>query len=121
MHELSIANSIVETVLQEIENKQLPPVQRIVVRVGVLSGVVPEALQFGFEAITRETPLENTRLVLEIIPIQGQCQACGRDFEVEELVFACPYCHSGKIKVINGEELDIAYLEVEENVAAAQT
>jgi Zn finger protein HypA/HybF involved in hydrogenase expression len=46
MHELSIAASIVDTVLQEIQRKNLPPVQTIAVRIGALSGVEPEALRY---------------------------------------------------------------------------
>ena len=113
MHELSIADAIVKTVLKEVEEKKLPAVQRVVVQVGVLSGVVPEALQFGFEDITKDTPLENTELEIEIIPVRGECSQCGQSFEVENYVFSCPACQSGKITVTHGEELQIAYLEVE--------
>jgi hydrogenase nickel incorporation protein HypA/HybF len=113
MHELSIADAIVHTVLQEIERQHLPPVQKVVVRVGALSGVVPDALQFGFEAITAGTPLAQTILEIEPVPIQGRCNECEHTFPVEEFLFACPVCQSGNIQVTRGEELDIAYLEVE--------
>jgi hydrogenase nickel incorporation protein HypA/HybF len=112
MHELSIAESIVNTVLQEIERKTLPPVQKIVVRVGALSGVVPEALQFGFEAITADTQLAQTKLEIEFVPVQGTCRDCEQTFAVEEFFFACPRCQSGHLDITRGEELDIAYLEV---------
>ncbi|MBI3950399.1 MAG: hydrogenase maturation nickel metallochaperone HypA [Acidobacteria bacterium] len=112
MHELSIAEAIVSTVLQEIERQQLPPVQKIVVRVGALSGVVPEALQFGFEAITADTSLANAKLEIEQVPVQGKCHDCSHEFAVEDFLFVCPLCRSGRIEVIRGEELDIAYLEV---------
>jgi len=115
MHELSIAKSIVDLVLLEIEQRNLPQVQTIVLRVGALSGVVPEALQFSFEVIIKDTPLANTKLKIEEIPIQGKCEICGNEFTVESFVFACPICHSGQTEVTHGEELDIAYLEVEES------
>jgi hydrogenase nickel incorporation protein HypA/HybF len=114
MHELSIANAIVDAVTQEIQRRNLPPVQTIVVRIGVLSGVVPEALQFGFEAITSGTPLAKTKLQIEQVPLQGKCRDCDHEFTVEDFVFACPLCQSGQIKVTRGDELDIAYLEVAE-------
>ncbi|MFQ5865171.1 MAG: hydrogenase maturation nickel metallochaperone HypA [bacterium] len=113
MHELSIASSIVSTVLEEIERRDLPPVKTIVVRVGVLSDVVPEALLFSFEAITTDTSLANAKLKIEHIPVQGKCHKCGHDFAVENSVFACPFCQSGQIEITRGQELDIAYLEVE--------
>jgi hydrogenase nickel incorporation protein HypA/HybF len=116
MHELSIATSIVETVLQEIARKRLPPVQTIAVRIGALSAVDPEALRFGFDSIISGTPLAKTKLEIEFVPVQGKCRACRQEFAVEDFVFACPHCQSGHIEVTRGEELDIAYLEVAEGV-----
>ena len=118
MHELSIAQSILDTVLQEMESRQLPPISKIVVHVGALSGVVPEALQFGFDALKKQTPLENTELSIEMIPVRGHCTDCGADFEVENFAFSCPQCQSGQIQMTCGDELNIAYLEVEEEPSA---
>jgi hydrogenase nickel incorporation protein HypA/HybF len=112
MHELSIATSIVDMVLQEIQRKNLPPVQTIAVRIGALSCVDPEALRFGFEAITADTSLAETKLQINEVPVQGKCRACNNEFTVQDFVFACPRCQSGQIEVTRGEELDIAYLEV---------
>jgi hydrogenase nickel incorporation protein HypA/HybF len=114
MHELSIATSIVETVLQEIARQHLLPVQTIAVRLGALSCVDPEALRFGFDSIISGTPLANTKLEIEFVPVQGKCRTCGQEFTVEDFVFACPHCQSGQIEITRGEELDIAYLEIEE-------
>jgi hydrogenase nickel incorporation protein HypA/HybF len=114
MHELSIATSIVETVLQEIARKRLPAVQTIAVRVGALSSVDPEALRFGFESIIVDTPLAKTKLEIEFVPVQGKCRACNSEFAVQDFVFICPRCDSGQIDMTRGDELDIAYLEVED-------
>lgn len=112
MHELSIATSIVDTVLQEIRRKRLPPVQTIAVRIGALSSVDPEALRFGFDVIIVDTPLAKTKLEIEFVPVQGKCRACNFEFAVQDFVFACPQCNSGQIETTRGDELDIAYLEV---------
>ncbi|MFQ5824806.1 MAG: hydrogenase maturation nickel metallochaperone HypA, partial [bacterium] len=113
MHELSIANSIVSTVLEEMKRRELPSVKSIVLRVGALSDIVPESLLFSFEVITIDTPLTNTKLKIEHIPVQGKCHKCGHDFAVENNLFVCPHCQSGQIEITRGQELDIAYLEVE--------
>lgn len=113
MHELSIATSIVDTVLREIQRKSLPPVQTIAVRIGALSSVDPEALRFGFDAIIVDTPLAKTKLEIEFVPVQGKCRACNHEFAVQDFVFACPHCDSGQIDMTRGDELDIAYLEVD--------
>ncbi len=112
MHELSIATSIVDSVLLEIQRKNLPPVQTIAVRIGALSSVDPEALRFGFDAIIADTPLAKTKLEIEFVPVQGKCRACNNEFAVQDFVFACPSCNSGQIEMTRGDELDIAYLEV---------
>jgi hydrogenase nickel incorporation protein HypA/HybF len=111
MHELSIAASIVDAVLQEIRRQNLQHVQTIVVRAGALSNVVPESLQFGFEAIIPGTPLAETKLRIEQVPVQGKCRACHQEFEIHDFIFSCPRCQSEQIDVTRGEELDIAYLE----------
>ena len=122
MHELAIAQSILKTVEQERETRGLPPVVEVGVRVGALSGVLPDALQFGFEALVAGGALDGCRMTIELVPAQGECQACRHTFAVEDLFFACPACASGQITLTHGYELDIAYLEVEEEeeaVAAA--
>lgn len=115
MHELSIANSIVTHVLQEIDTQNLPPVKKIVVRVGALSSVVPEALQFNFEIITSDTPLAKSKLEIEEVAVQGRCNSCGHEFAVDNYIFTCPQCKSGQIEVTHGMDLDIAYLEIEDD------
>lgn len=116
MHELSIAAALVDTVLQEVQHKTLPPVQTIAVRIGALSCVDPEALRFGFDSIIVDTPLEKAKLEIEFVAVQGKCRACNHEFAVQNFVFACPACSSGQIETTRGDELEIAYLEVAEGV-----
>lgn len=113
MHELSIAKEIIAIVTAETEKKRLGRVETIHLRIGALSGVAPEALSFGFEAATLDTPLEGTRLVIEPVPVRATCRACGREFAVEDLVFLCPGCHSVDVDVIQGQEMQIDHLVVE--------
>ena len=82
---------------------------------------MPDALQFGFEATVRETPLARTRLVIETIPILGVCRACGREFTVEDYLFICPACGGQDIRMAQGDELEIAYLEVDDGATDAGT
>ncbi len=113
MHELRIAESVMNIALKEMDNRNLAAITAIGLRVGALSGVNPDALEFGFQAITTDTKLSGTKLVIEEVPVKGTCRVCKRDFEVTEFVFVCPLCFSGDIEVTQGEELDIAYLETE--------
>ena len=116
MHELSIASSILKIVLDEIKAKNLPEVKAVGLKIGALSGILPDSLQFGFDALKLDTVLQKTKLEIEEIPISGKCNNCSKSFEVKDLLFTCPYCQSPSIKMEKGQELDIAYLEIEERV-----
>jgi hydrogenase nickel incorporation protein HypA/HybF len=113
MHELSIAQSIHEHVVKEINKRDLKNVSIIALRIGALTDIVPDSLEFGFDAIKKDTILDKTVLDIEIIPVSGVCKSCKKNFEVLEFVFVCPDCSSYDIKTENGTELDIAYLEVD--------
>ena len=115
MHELAIAESIVKTVHTEIEKAGLQKVIAVGLKIGALTDVVPEALEFGFEAITKDTSLDGVRLVIDKIPITGRCKKCESVFEVIDFAFICPKCESREIEIVQGNELDIAYIEVTED------
>lgn len=114
MHELAIATSIVSIATKEIEKLNFPKVRIVAVRIGALSGIVPDALEFSFDAIKTGTPLHHSTLQIEEIPLQGKCRACSHEFRITGLVFVCPECQSGQVEVIRGDELEIAYLELED-------
>ncbi len=114
MHELAIANSIVNTVLDEAKRQNFRSVTCVGLRIGALTDIVPEALEFGFSAITQGTLLEGASLKIENVPVKGSCRGCGEIFEVNGFVFVCPGCESTDIAVEQGQELDIVYIEVNE-------
>jgi hydrogenase nickel incorporation protein HypA/HybF len=114
MHELSIASAILDAVHSEAEKRPGAHVCKVGVRIGALSGVEPEALSFGFSALVRGTDLEPLVLVIEPVPRRQRCPACDFTFDVSEDNLACPRCGSGETVMVGGDELDLAYLEVEE-------
>ena len=110
MHELRIAQAVIEIVENEITRRQLKKVAAVGVRVGALSGVHPDALSFSFEAAIVDTRLAGAKLEIEQLPARGKCRSCGKQFDVEEFVFLCGACGSPDVQVTQGEELDVAYL-----------
>lgn len=114
MHELSIANSILNIVLNEKTTKNLSDIKAIGLRIGALSGILPDALEFSFDAIKKETPLENTVLEISEIPISGICKSCNQKFSVSDYIFECPKCNSSSIDVDKGQEMDIEYIEIKD-------
>jgi hydrogenase nickel incorporation protein HypA/HybF len=110
MHELGIAVEILEAVLLEKRERKMKDIREIGIRVGSLSSIDPESLRFCFEASKKDTPLSATDLKIDLVPVEGKCSACGRNFEVEDFIFICPFCGSPDIKVERGQELIISYI-----------
>jgi hydrogenase nickel incorporation protein HypA/HybF len=114
MHELGIANSVLEAVKAETDRH--PGTRPLVVglRIGELAAIDQDSLRFCFEAITRETEFESLRLEIEFCPRRHRCKACNHEFAIEDYDFRCPQCASPLTECISGDELELAYLEVEE-------
>ena len=112
MHELSIAQGIVDIIRQYVPEEQTADVRLVKIRVGPLAGVVPDSLDFCFGAIVNDTPLSTARLDIEEVQLQSQCGGCGEVFTVEGAYFLCPRCGSSDVKVISGTELQVVEIEL---------
>ena len=113
MHELSIAQSILDIVNQHLPVGNTTHVKSIKVKIGKLSNVLPDSLRFCFEAITKDSDFENTQLILNIIPITIKCNDCTKLTENNDYVFSCPSCDSNNINVTAGNDLNIEEIEIE--------
>jgi hydrogenase nickel incorporation protein HypA/HybF len=87
-------------------------IHQLTLRVGALSGVVPDALEFAFEAVTRGSMAEGAALVLLHIPAEAWCRTCLRDFQPDEYLALCPLCQGFSGEIRRGRELELASLEV---------
>ena len=115
MHELSIAESILDAVREELTKHPGARPVRIGLRLGELAAVDVDSLTFCFEAVLAETEWEGLRLDIRLCPQRGICQDCGNAFAVVNYNTQCSACSSGNTKVSGGDELDFDYLEVETN------
>ena len=118
MHELGIAEALLETICREAVRQGEVRVHKAVVKIGELAGVDGDALRFAFEAIVRGTEFEQLELEIEACPLRGRCADCGREFAVHDYDLHCPQCGSERGEFTGGDELDLAYLEVEEHAAS---
>jgi hydrogenase nickel incorporation protein HypA/HybF len=114
MHEMGIANSILDAVRHESGLRQGGHVTKVGLRVGELAAVDPESLRFCFEALVSGTDLEPLALDVEFCPRRNCCQRCGELFGVAGFPFTCPKCNSAATEFASGDELEFAYMEVEE-------
>jgi hydrogenase nickel incorporation protein HypA/HybF len=118
VHEVGIASSILECVAAEAERHPGAQVRAVGVKIGELAAVDKDALDFAFEAITRDTEWEHLKLEVEWCPRRQKCLECSEEFSAAILELpTCPKCASDRSTCIGGTELDIAYLELEEPCA----
>lgn len=113
MHEMSIAQSIFDIVIGEIQKYDVTRVLAINLKVGKMSAVVPSSLTFCWTVLTEGGPLEGSLLNIEEVPVQALCEECGQEFQVEAYRFVCPHCGSEKVKMISGRELAVQDIEAE--------
>ena len=114
MHELGIATQIVEQVQDEVARRNLANLRAVGVRIGALSAIDPEALDFSFTCVCKETALEGIRLDIEWVAAAVRCEVCGHRWTTDQPDFICPHCHTCKPVIEQGYELDIAYLETDD-------
>jgi hydrogenase nickel incorporation protein HypA/HybF len=112
MHELSIMQSALDQALEQARFAGARRVHEIHLRVGVLSGVVPEALQMAFEALTAGTLADKAALKVENVAARFWCRDCHREFTSETLFAECPKCRRVSPELRAGRELELASLEI---------
>jgi len=113
MHEMSIAQSLIDILKEEMTRHGATVLRSVRLRIGQLSAVVPESLSFCFEVITSGTDMEGAKLLMDVIPLKATCLECHKDFEIESYRFSCPYCSSPNIETTSGHDLSIVEMEVE--------
>ena len=113
MHEYAITQSIVQISTEEAFKHGAKKITEIRLKIGELSGLVPESLQIYFDMISQGTLSEGAKLVIEKIPIKFKCNNCDNESGVVGGLYRCPTCNSKDIKIINGNEFMIDSMEVE--------
>jgi hydrogenase nickel incorporation protein HypA/HybF len=112
VHELSIAEAVCAQISERLPDATIAVVR---LRIGELSGVVPEAVEFCFEAAAHGTVVEGARLEIETVPGRCRCRDCGREFRPDDLILLCT-CGSARVTVLAGEDLQIGSVETVEHV-----
>ena len=111
MHELSIAQAIAGVAARHAGAAR---VERVHVRIGHLRQVVPSALAFSFELCAHGTPVDGAELEIEAVPIGAVCRDCATESRLESFPLQCRRCGGFELEILEGEELMVEYLELEE-------
>jgi hydrogenase nickel incorporation protein HypA/HybF len=118
MHELSIAEAVVEIASRHAAGRTVHTVE---LRVGHLRQVVPSALQFAFRLLSDGTVLGGAELVIEEIPARGICRQCGTETTMSQFPLQCSSCGGLDLAIVAGEELLVDALECEEPMTTGGT
>jgi len=114
MHELYLAESILNIVKEYAREQQFKKVNSILLSFGRLSCIEPKSLQFAFEVQSRETLAENAVLQFKIMPSVIHCFSCGKDLELNTYEGICPQCKGEEVVLVGGtEELQILEMDVD--------
>ena len=120
MHELSLVTSIVETVTESLAALPAARVIEVRLRVGALASVIPESLEFCWGIVSEGTPLEGSRLVVNMLPVVMHCAACEADVTLDGVQsFRCPKCDSPCNEMRQGRELEIDSIEIDDGEVTA--
>ena len=113
MHEMAIAQGILDIVLKTAAEHNGKKVTGVTLRIGQMTQIEPESLKFGFAALSIGSIADGAEITINSMPLVGQCDSCKQQFSIEKYCFLCPYCNSASVTLISGRELAVEYLEVE--------
>ena len=113
MHEWSLATSLIEEAEAEARRRGALRVHSLTVRVGVLTGVVPELLERAYEMARIGTFLEGAELALDVEKARAACPSCGGESEFEDFFLVCPACGAIGLRPSSGEGLVLTRMELE--------
>lgn len=113
MHEISLCEGVLQVLEDHAHSQGFRLVKRVWLELGALSGVDPEAMRFGFDAVMKGSLAEGAVLEIIILPGEAWCMPCGRSVLVKARYDTCPECGSYQLQVTGGDEMRVKELEVE--------
>jgi hydrogenase nickel incorporation protein HypA/HybF len=113
MHELSIVASLFEILEEKAKENKAKKIISVKLKVGALSGVVPEFLETAFDIYKKDTIAAESKLEIEEVPLKVRCQRCGAEMVKDDYVFICEKCDSRELETLSGTELLLEKAEME--------
>ena len=120
MHELSMADAIVKTVLDVAEKNQAEEILEVTIEVGKLTMLNPEQLRFLLDILKEDTLLEGAEIIIEEIPVEIKCLSCNYtgstnldDSDHYLMIVKCPDCDERNLEIITGQECNVKNIRIE--------
>jgi len=120
MHELSMAEAIVDTVLDAAEKNNATEVVEVTIEVGMLTMLNPEQLKFLLDVIVEDTLLADAEIIIEDVPVEIDCRSCdytglantdGSDHYLS--IVKCPQCDERNVEILTGKECNVKTIKIE--------
>lgn len=113
MHEMSLCEGVLQIIEAEAKSQNFTTVKRVILDVGVLSGVEIEALKFAFDVVMQGSVAADASLEINEIAAQAWCMQCAEVVSISQRYDACPKCQSYQLQISSGDEMRIKELEVD--------
>ena len=112
MHEVSLMQEAVNAAIETARGAGGTRIHRLKLRVGTVSGVVPEALRFAFDVVTQGTMAEGASLEIEDVEATCWRAPCGAEFATPDMIGECPRCRAWSAELRRGTEMTLVSVEM---------
>ena len=113
MHEYSVVQALLEQIEDVAEQNEATKVTKIIVKIGVMSGIEAHLLEIAFNTFKEKTICDGAEFVMNIQPLKIRCNSCQKESELEKIHYCCQSCESTDVEVIDGEDMFLMSLEME--------
>jgi hydrogenase nickel incorporation protein HypA/HybF len=113
MHEYSIVQSLLDSCEENARANDASKVTKIIVKIGVMSGVEPHLLEIAFNTFKEHTMCEDAEFIVNIQKVLIKCNNCNEESELEDNQYACPKCDGYDLEILDGEDMFLMSLELE--------
>ncbi|MEA2111270.1 MAG: hydrogenase/urease nickel incorporation protein HypA [Campylobacterota bacterium] len=113
MHEYSIVQSLLDSCEENTRANNATKVVKVVVKIGVMSGVEPELLKTAFDTFKEKTVCEEAEFIMNIQQVLVRCRDCLSENELQSLEYTCPDCQSVNLEILDGEDMFLMQLELQ--------
>ncbi len=113
MHEYSIVGSLIDACEENAKANVATKVTKVVVKIGVMSGVEPELLKTAFDTFKEQTICDGAEFIMNIQPVVIKCNSCLNESILKKLEYSCPICKSIELDITDGEDMYLMQLELE--------
>ena len=113
MHEYSIVQALLNQCEEQAAKHNTDKIVKVVTKIGVLSGIEPDLMRTAFDTFKEGTVCEEADFIMNIQKVVIKCSECHKEAVLEKHEYLCPYCKSGSVTVVDGNDMYLMSLEME--------